>query len=64
MDNTWEFDTPENKRDFRQYYDGKCKFQVKELLTKYGKIGMLWFDVARGMTVEYASKLRAFVKSI
>lgn len=64
MGNTWDFETPEPERDFRSYLDGKCKMQLKEILTKYGDIGMIWFDVPRGITPEIAKELRAYVKSI
>lgn len=64
MGNTWDFKTPENERDFRSYLDGKCKTQLKEILTKYGDIGMIWFDVPRGITPAIAKELRAYVKSI
>ncbi|TWU36477.1 Alpha-L-fucosidase [Novipirellula aureliae] len=29
---------------FPQYYDGYLKPQVKELLTRYGDVGVMWFD--------------------
>ena len=64
MGNTWDYDTPENERDFRSYLEGKCKMQIKELLTNYGEIGMLWFDVPRGVTPEIAKEIRDYVKSI
>ena len=32
--NIWDFETPETERDFRKYLDGKCKFQLRELLTE------------------------------
>lgn len=64
MGNTWDFKTPEDERDFKDYLDGKAKFQIKELLTNYGDIGMMWFDVPRGITEEIAADLRSFVKGI
>ena len=30
--------------EFPQYYDGYLKPQVKELLTRYGDVGVMWFD--------------------
>ncbi len=62
--NTWDFKTPEDERDFISYLNGKSKFQIKELLTNYGDINMIWFDVARGMTTAHAEDLRKFVKDI
>lgn len=62
--NTWDFDVPEPERDFRKYLDGKCKFQLKELLTEYGDIGLIWFDVPRGITPAIAAELRDYVKTL
>ena len=41
--NTWDFG-PEDKKDFDQYLRGKAEPQVKELLTGYGPICLVWFD--------------------
>ncbi|MBQ8231424.1 MAG: alpha-L-fucosidase [Lachnospiraceae bacterium] len=62
MGNTWDFHVPEVERDFRAYIDGKCKHQLRELLTNYGDIGMLWMDVPKGITEEMALDLKAYVK--
>lgn len=64
MGNIWDFKTPESERDFNSYFNGKCKTQLKELLTNYGDLGMIWFDVPRGMTAAHVAELRAFVKSL
>lgn len=64
MGNTWDFAVPENERDFESYFEGKCKFQLRELLTQYGDIGVVWFDVPWGITAERAKELRSFVKSL
>jgi alpha-L-fucosidase len=39
----WETDRPTEGADFRKYVD-YMKAQLKELLTNYGEIGVLWFD--------------------
>jgi len=59
--NTWDFSIPEEERDFQSYIDGKCKFQLKELLTGYGKLGLIWMDVPKGITDEIALELKDFV---
>src|ERR1041385_4075746 len=46
--NTWDFG-PDEKKDFDQYLRGKAEPQVKELLTNYGPICLIWFDTARMM---------------
>lgn len=62
--NTWDFKTSLAERDFDEYLNGKCTFQLRELLTKYGDIGVMWFDVPWGITSERAKQLRSLVKSL
>jgi alpha-L-fucosidase len=47
--NTWDFG-PDDKKDFDQYLRGKAEPQVKELLTGYGPICLIWFDTPRMMS--------------
>ena len=53
--NFWDFD-PE-KKDFKQYFYGKCLPQVKELLTNYGKVGLMWFDTPYDMPEDLCKEL-------
>jgi len=46
--NTWDFG-PDDKKDFDEYLRGKAEPQVKELLTNYGPICLIWFDTPRMM---------------
>ena len=62
MGNTWDFDVPEADRDFWAYINGKCKHQLRELLTNYGDIGMLWMDVPKCIKEEMALDIKAYVK--
>jgi alpha-L-fucosidase len=48
--NTWDFG-PDDKKDFDQYLRGKAEPQVKELLTRYGPVCLVWFDTPRMMNV-------------
>jgi alpha-L-fucosidase len=47
--NTWDFG-PDDKKDFDQYLRGKAEPQVRELLTAYGPVCLIWFDTPRMMT--------------
>src|SRR3984893_16380794 len=49
--NTWDFG-PDDKKDYDQYLRGKSEPQVKEILTGYGPICLVWFDTPRMMTGE------------
>lgn len=46
--NTWDFG-PDDQKDFDQYLRGKAEPQVKELLTGYGPVCLIWFDTPRMM---------------
>lgn len=48
--NTWDFD--ESKKDYQQYYKQKAIPQLKELMTNYGDLGIVWFDTPGGLTKE------------
>lgn len=59
--NDWDF--PENeKKDYSVVYEKKIKPQVKELLTNYGDICLIWFDTPIGMPKEYSKELYEMVK--
>ena len=63
LGNTWDF-VPEEEKDFQEYLDNKVKPQLRELLTQYGPVGMIWFDTPKSITNEQSLELKAFVKSI
>jgi alpha-L-fucosidase len=46
--NIWDFG-PDEKKDFDEYLRGKAEPQVKELLTNYGPVCLIWFDTPRMM---------------
>ncbi len=49
---------------FESYFEQVCLPQVRELLTQYGEIGMLWFDTPMGMTLAQSQTLATMVKEI
>ena len=59
--NTWDFDA--SKQDFKRYFYGKALPQVKELLTNYGRIGMIWFDTPYDMPIELCRELADTVRA-
>jgi alpha-L-fucosidase len=54
--NTWDF-PDESKKDFAKYLEEKVKPQVRELLTNYGPIGLIWFDTPRVITPAQSKEL-------
>jgi len=61
--NTWDF-LPQSKEDFKAYYYGLVFNQVEELLTNYGKIDIMWFDVPYKLTEQMSKDLKAHVVSL
>ncbi len=59
--NTWDFGKDE-KKDFDKYFREKVKSQVKELLTNYGSIGLIWFDTPYTMPRPLCQELKEWVK--
>jgi len=57
--NSWDFD--ESKKDYQKYYREKAIPQLKELLTNYGPLGIVWFDTPGGMT---KAQTQAFVNEL
>ncbi|MCL2572868.1 MAG: alpha-L-fucosidase [Defluviitaleaceae bacterium] len=55
---------PDREKNFRRYLDEKCKPQLKELLTKYGDIGLIWFDTPQTMSYEHSKEIRDYVKNL
>lgn len=62
MGNTWDF--KEEELDFQKYLHEKAIPQVKEILTNYGDIGIIWFDTPVGITEEQVIELKAMVKEL
>lgn len=60
--NYWDF--PDNNIDFDEYFKRKCLPQVRELLTNYGDVKIIWFDYPHDITYEQATELRALVKEL
>ena len=59
--NYWDFH--QTKRDYEKYYKGKAQAQVRELLTGYGPVGLIWFD--HGMyTPQMAQQMVNLVHSL
>ena len=60
--NNWDWDKDDQKRNLQVYLDAKVKPQLKELLTNYGEIFCLWFDVPGIISKQQAKELYAMVK--
>jgi alpha-L-fucosidase len=61
--NDWDW-PDESKKDFQHYYDTKVIPQVRELLTNYGPIGLIWFDTPRNITRQQSQQLADLVHQL
>jgi alpha-L-fucosidase len=61
--NNWDFG-PDDRKDFDQYLRDKAEPQVKELLTGYGPVCLIWFDTPRLMTKERAERFVDIVHTL
>jgi alpha-L-fucosidase len=68
--NTWDFGpdmAPDAKTELKKYDDylrGKAEPQVKELLTNYGKVALIWFDTPRNMAGERGERFTKIVREL
>lgn len=60
--NSGHWDPAQTTKTMSQYIGEIAVPQVRELLTNYGDIAVLWWDTPTGMTDEYAVKLQALLK--
>ena len=63
MGNEWDFG-PDAKKDFDKYLNEKSLPQVREILSNYGPLGLIWFDVPKNMTSERAAKFEKLVHEL
>ena len=61
--NTWDYG-PDEKKDFDKYLRGKAEPQVRELLTDYGPVALVWFDTPRMMTADRAQRFTDIVRTL
>ncbi len=65
MGNTWDFG-PDADKDahYDEYLRGKAEPQVKELLSNYGPVALIWFDTARLMTGDRGPRFIDIMRSM
>jgi alpha-L-fucosidase len=56
------WDPAQEKRSFTEYIDEVAFPQVRELLSNYGEIAVLWWDTPTNMTEEAALKLQSLLE--
>jgi len=61
--NDWDFPA-DDKKDYDQYLRGKAEPQIRELLTGYGKVALIWFDTPRMMTGDRPHRFTRIVREL
>lgn len=61
MGNDWDYNSEEKK--FSSYLQEYVKPQIRELLTKYGPVAVLWFDIGTP-TPEQATGLKEWIRAL
>jgi len=61
--NEWDFG-PDDKKDYDKYLQGKAEPQIRELLTNYGKVALIWFDTPRMMTGDRPHRFTRIVRQL
>jgi alpha-L-fucosidase len=61
-DHTGHWDPAQTSSTMAEYIDRVAVPQVKELLTNYGDVAVIWWDTPTNMTDEFAQKLQDLLK--
>lgn len=61
--NRWDF-PDEDAKDYDKYFRTKVLTQVREILTKYGDLCLIWFDLPSVISYEQCTELKNLVKSL
>jgi len=61
--NTWDY-PDESKKNFTKYLNEKAMPQVREILTQYGPLGIIWFDGVGTKTAEQNEQIIAMVRTL
>lgn len=59
--NYWDW-PDDSKKDYRRYFERKCKPQVEEILTQYGDLCLVWFDTPHTISTAQSRELRDLVR--
>ena len=60
--NDWDF--VEKNKDYSSYYNTKSIPQITELLSNYGPLGLIWFDMPGGITKEQTQSIVSKIQKL
>lgn len=61
--NNWDF-PDSGRKEFDEYFESKSKPQVKEILTQYGDLCLIWFDIGSTLSEEQSNELYNLVRKL
>ena len=61
--NNWDF-PGSGRKEFDEYFETKSKPQVREILTQYGDLCLIWFDIGSTLTAEQSNELYGLVRKL
>ncbi|MNP95779.1 Alpha-L-fucosidase [compost metagenome] len=61
--NTWDYPN-EDSKNLSAYIERKVKPQLKELLTNYGDIAMIWFDTPELVTQKQSQEIKELIEML
>jgi len=61
--NTWDY-PDEDGKVFSRYFNRKVKPQVRELLTQYGPVGVMWFDTPELISLDESIELKTMIRQL
>jgi alpha-L-fucosidase len=61
--NDWDW-PDETKKDFSKYFERKVKPQIRELLTQYGPIALMWFDTPEKISPAQSEELMRLIHEL
>ena len=61
--NNWDFQDV-TRKDFDEYFETKSKPQVREILTQYGDLALIWFDIGCTLTKQQSNDLYEMVRTL
>ncbi len=61
--NIWDY-PDEDRKDLNAYVERKVKPQLRELLTNYGEITMMWFDTPELITRKQSQEIKELINSL
>jgi alpha-L-fucosidase len=64
LGNDWDYDKNRTEEQFEQFLNEKSIPQVRELMSSYGPISLIWFDAPGRITRERADRFKQIIREL